>query len=262
MLLIQSRSIALSDTDASTIAVTTPAHFLLDPYYCPAPSTDLRLSICSDFLCHQNFWMRPTFPDDWSGLRHCFFDPDNMRYFGPGVAWSAEKLQGAMMRSAARNIDPKFPRTSGWTLITHDGFAGCFWAIPSNSANTEIEISYCIAARFAGKNLTTSAGQLVLSPRLGAPLFVGTIFATVHPDNEGSQRVLKKLGLEPDPARQGVSKFGSVRNYYQKHVLPERHEPLLWGFSQQLTEKPAASVQNAVPSAEAEIKPKFTKMSF
>ena len=226
------------------------------PYYIASPHADLRLSIYTDFLCHAHFWMRPIFPDDWLALQSCFFDPNNMKYFGPGTAWSVEQLQERIQRNALRNIDPAFPGTNGWLIITHDGVAGCFWAVPSNPQNTLVELSYGIAARFAGRGLTTDAGHLVLKYKLEAPHFIGTIFATAHPDNKGSQRVLAKLGLKPDPDRQGVPKFGCIRNYYQKHVQPEKPIPLLWGFARQRALEPEAlSVES---SDEEKFKPTVT----
>jgi RimJ/RimL family protein N-acetyltransferase len=248
------------ETDTQIIATISSA-ISLHPCRLSLRS-DLGLTISPDFLCHQNFWMRPIFLDDWWGLQNCFFDPDNMKYFGPGLAWSPEQLQNRIRQNALRNIDPTFPGTTGWVLITHDGLAGCFWAVPSDPSNTEVELSYCIGSRFSGKGLTTSAGQLVLSPRLEAPYFVGTIFATAHPDNKGSQHVLAKLGLQPDPARQGIPKFGFIRNYYQKHVLPEKPEPLLWGFSRQRTAEMISPGSEAEPFAETGIKSQCTKNSF
>jgi RimJ/RimL family protein N-acetyltransferase len=225
-------------------------------YYTSSPHIDLRLSPYTDFLCHENFGMRPIFPNDWVDLQHCFSDGYNLRYFARGVAWTNEALQNRLLNNAMRNIDPKFPYTTGWTLITHNGFAGCFWAVPSNLKGTQIEISYCIAARFSGKGLTTAAGQLVINALLEQQNFIGTIFATAHPDNKGSVRVLQKLGLEPDPARQGVPKFGSIRNYYQRHILPEKPQPLLWHFSHNQAVKSIKKQENI------EIKPEIIPKSF
>lgn len=179
---------------------------------------DLKFSIYKDYLSCEKLWLRPMFPADYIYLTDCFMDPDSMRYWLKGVTYTLEGTQGAILRSAIRNISS--PQTSGWSVITHDGIAGCFWAIKHES-DPDADISYVVRRQFAGRGLTRAAGNLILDAKFSAADFNGKIIATVHPNNKASQHVLEKLGLQPDPERQNVSKYGSVRNYYQRVVKKE-----------------------------------------
>ncbi|MEY3182436.1 MAG: hypothetical protein RLZ35_421 [Pseudomonadota bacterium] len=198
-----------------------------------SPYNDLRLSPYTDYLCEEYLWMRPIFPDDWFSLRFCFSDPKNMQFFGKGIAWTTQEIQERIHRNAFNNIMSTFPHTTAWIIVTHNGIAGCFWAQPTDRDKHTIELSYCIGSHFSGKGLTTKAGQLVLNTYFQYPRFIGTLFATVHPDNKGSEMVLRKLGLTPNLNRQRVPKFGSIRNYYEKHLLPEKPQPLVFLFSKE-----------------------------
>lgn len=179
---------------------------------------DLRLSIYTDAFSSAAFFMRPVFPLDYRALKTCFGDEKNMRYVGSGSCIKGPALKKLIVCHAKRNLDQSY--TSEWSIITHDGLAGSFWT-KKNDLSTEVEICYALSPQFSRRGLATNAGKLVLQYRYEYPDFTGTIFATVHPHNEFSRRVLEKLGLKPDPERQNVLKGGSVRNYYQLAVKKE-----------------------------------------
>jgi len=194
----------------------------------PPPYLDLCLPMYPGVVLSERIWLRPYFPEDWSAVEDCFQDPDNMRYFGYGRPLSSEMIQTRIQASALANLSDPVP--SGWLILTHQGPAGCFWARPSHECPLEVELAYCLHPRFAGQGITTEAGKAVISRFLSPPAFTGIIFATVHPDNKASQGVIRKLGLKPDPERQGVPKYNSLRNYYVKSVSEELENPLTWAF--------------------------------
>jgi len=180
--------------------------------------SDLKLSIYQDYLSGATLWLRPIFPADYMYVTDCFMNPASMRYWATGVTYTLKQTQDYILKCANFNI--AFSQTSVWSVITHDGLAGCFWAT-KNETNTETDIGYVARPHFSGRGLTTEAGKLILDKKFSSGNFNGKIIATFHPNNKASQRVLEKLGLEPDPERQNVSKFGSVRNYYQRIVKEE-----------------------------------------
>ena len=198
----------------------------------PSPYSDLQLSIYPGVMIRARFWLRPLFPQDWVEVQGAFQDPVNIKYFGNGLPLSSEVIQARIQVGASRNL--RLAMASSWLIITRDGTAGCFWATPSpEQLPKTMELAYCIHARFAGQGLTSSAGQCIMGTVLTPPNFEGTVFATVHPDNKASQGVLLKLGLKPDPERQGVPKFNSIRNYYIKTIQEKEEDPgpITWAFA-------------------------------
>lgn len=187
-------------------------------------TADLGLTPYPGFLCGHRVWLRPTFPTDHEALQDAYANPDNMKFLGDGLPWSKQEVEERTFRNAHKNLSQT--QISQWsTMISHGGIAGCFWVyrnqeiipdIKDRKENEEAEIAFCVRPGFAGRGLTTEAGKVVVNSML--PYFKGVIFATVHPKNKGSQCVLEKIGLQPDPERQGVPKFGSTRNYYQMHI--------------------------------------------
>lgn len=182
---------------------------------------DLRLPIYSGFLAGKFIWMRPMFPNDRFIMEDCFTDPSNMKYFGAGKVWSKTQIETSFYKNAYNNLNE--PDISAWSIISHQGLTGCFFITRKKCENSSeikkkeetIEIGYCLRQSLSGKGYTTEAGQLITDSI--APDFNGLFFATVHPKNKGSQRVLEKIGLTPDIKRQNVwiEKYNAPRNFYQ-----------------------------------------------
>lgn len=181
-----------------------------------------------DFLASSFFWLRPVFAADYTAMVDCYKDPVSMKYWGSGITYNSEGTQERVLFYANCNLafknlknDIHYNETCAWSIITHDGIAGFVFAWKMDV--DEIEIAYIIRPRFAGKGLSTDAGQLIINTKCCPPIFSGTITATAHPDNIASQKVLAKLGLTPDPHKQRVfiPRYNSVRNYYLRTVLPE-----------------------------------------
>jgi len=189
-------------------------------------TADLALITYSGFLYGHTVWLRPTFPTDHLTLQDAFTNRENMKYFGNGIPWSKEEVEERIFRNARKNLFQS--EICSWSMISHDGIAGCFWVfrtqevipdIKDKSACEKAEIVYCVRPGFSGRGLATEAGKMVVNSML--PYFNGVLFATVHPKHKASQSVLEKIGLQPDPEKQGVPKFGSLRNYYQMHIKKE-----------------------------------------
>lgn len=219
---------------------------------------DLRLSIYPGFQAGKNVWMRPMFPNDRFTLEDCFTDSTNMQYFGKGKVWSKSQIEETFIMCSKNNLIQ--PNVSTWTIITHQGFAGVFFLTRKkyesgtesnqtkenrdnrdnrdngdkrdNKEKKEIkeiqetkeidetaEIGYCLRPSSAGRGHATEAGLLVIDSI--ASSFNGLFFATAHPKNKASQRVLEKMGLKPDETRQNVfiEKYNAPRNFYQ---MPNR----------------------------------------
>lgn len=182
---------------------------------------DLRLSIYPGFLCGKMVWMRPMFPDDHLKLENCFTDPKNMQYFASGAVWSDKQITDNFHKCAFENLIE--PNTYAWSIFSHNGTTGCFWLSRNKIAEAKkkkeseetAEIGFCLRPNLSGRGYTTEAGQLVIDSLESE--FKGLIFATVHPKNIGSQKVLEKLDLKPDPEKQNVilEKYKAPRNYYQ-----------------------------------------------
>jgi len=182
----------------------------------PKPNqADLKLPMYTDQLSGERLSLRPMFPSDLV-LQESFTDKDNMKYWAAGPASNTQEAQKRIVRLAANNL--KGQQTTAWSIITHAGIAGCFFAWPSQDPNKqEVELAYVIEPRFAGRGLATQAGHLILHSYKTRD-FEGTMVATAHPDNKASQAVLEKLGLKPDPERQNVfvTAYNAPRNYYQR----------------------------------------------
>lgn len=172
---------------------------------------DLKLRPYTNFLQGENLFMRPLFPGDHVSLRPIYTDPEQMKYFGEGKTLSLIDIENRIIRQTQTNnmISPPYYTLA---IITQGGVAGQFFVVfpnlESDPKDDKSEIGYCLSPSFGGRGLTTEAGHLVLDS------FCGPFFATVHPNNVASTRVLEKLGFKADLTCQNVPKFGSIRNYY------------------------------------------------
>lgn len=202
----------------------------------------LTLPLYPETYFSEFLFMRPIFPLDYRSLKACFNDPHNIRYWSTGTRVKGRALKEQFIRHATRNLNMSY--TSGWSIITHNGIAGCFWAWKNNSS-TEVEFDFILPAEFARSGLATSAGELVLKNQYEYPDFIGKIIATVHPNSKASLCVLEELGLKNVPERQNVPTLGSVRNYYALEVeAPKRL--ILYSFNRKrncLAEKQEHSIR-------------------
>lgn len=98
-----------------------------------------------DSYSSQNIFMRRLFPEDYTDLLDALTDPKNMQYWGEGIALTSDETKNMVSRSAYSNFDNSGTRV--WSIITHSGIAGIFFAI-HNAAHTEVEIAYIIRPFF------------------------------------------------------------------------------------------------------------------
>lgn len=197
-----------------------------------------RLSLYGDYFACERLIVRPTFPWDFEHFQDCFADAEHVRYFRDGKTVPLHELMKSWHNAARQNIDGPKPETSGWTIITHGGVAGRFsaWRISEDAIEKEnigkVEIGYFTRPKFKGRNLSVEAGNLILNSALFTPpLYRNDFFATVHPKNIASQKVVFKLGFMPDLNRLNVpnAKYNQPRDYWQK---PNQAD-LTWGYWKQ-----------------------------
>ena len=73
-----------------------------------------------------------------------------------------------------------------WALITKDGIAGLIAIVTCESLN---ELMYCIVPQQSGRGLATGSARVIIE------YAGGDFFASVHPDNKASQKILSNLGF-------------------------------------------------------------------
>lgn len=93
-----------------------------------------------------------------------------------------------------------------------DGYA--YWALLERSSGVlvgeaglkalddvgpEIEVGYALAVAYWGRGYATEAAHAVLDEAFG-PMRLERVYATAHPENTRSRRVLEKLGFRPAPS--------------------------------------------------------------
>lgn len=201
-----------------------PTHKLLSTL-----QNELRLRLYVDCIIGPDVFLRPLFPNDHPHFRPIFTDPKVMEYFGNGQVLTPFENEARTKRLAGSNQkyyaqskvfsilksgeEPKKIETYHWAMITHSkivgfGIAGMISIVIPNMIEPKMELAYCIAPAFGGRGLTTQGSRLVLE---AIPV---NFVATVDPKNVASRKILEKLGFIPDDSRQGVKKYGTIRDYY------------------------------------------------
>lgn len=169
-------------------------------------------SLGPDGHCEDRFFMRLTWPSDAIHFMPTYGDAESMRYFGAGTTLSLDVVCARITNNSLRShkmIAGDFRPLLRWTIITYGGIAGsvCICRDPDEE---KWELIYFINPEFRGRKLLRDACQFAM----GFDLDGEGCFATAHPENISSQRILETLGFKADPLRQRVEKYGSVRNYY------------------------------------------------
>lgn len=173
--------------------------------YVAKPTMDLCLQPYTDYMAGENLFLRPVFPDDHLSFRAVFMNPDAMSMLGDGKVKTEKECIEFCIRDITHN-DLALYNSRIFTMITSDGVAGRI-AIYKRD-NDLLELAYFIRPDQGGRGYTTEGSKLVMN------YYGGNFEATAHPQNIPSIRVLQKLGFHPDPTRQNVPKYGSVRNYW------------------------------------------------
>jgi ribosomal-protein-alanine N-acetyltransferase len=100
-----------------------------------------------------------------------------------------------------------------WWSVTCIGLGAFVGAVGfgEKSATGEVEIAYLACERYWGQGYMTEAVEVACQL---ANTAVSRIYATVHPDNGASRRVLEKCGFRPDGPIQGL--YGQERLVYRR----------------------------------------------
>ena len=141
--------------------------------------------------------LRDVRENDLSTLYELDSDPEVIRYVSYGP-WTLEKSE----HDLAFHLDKQVasPRTSYYLAVilrVGDCLIGwCSLDITSHK-HREGELSYALNRRYWGHGYITEAAQALLA--FGwTQLHLHRIFATCHPENRASERVLQKIGMQKE----------------------------------------------------------------
>lgn len=139
--------------------------------------------------------LRPVAPGDAPLLVQLDSDPEVMQFVSGGsptppsaiVDWVIPRSQ-AQFRDHGTGLWLAFDRRT-------DRMAGWVWLrLPRHSAVPELELSYRLARRSWHRGLATEAALALIDVAFDTT-DTERVFASTHPDNVRSQRVMQKLGM-------------------------------------------------------------------
>lgn len=150
--------------------------------------------MCSFQLLTPRLRLRPFFPEDATGFFHMNAQPEVIRYTGDVPFGSIEE---AARFIGAYDAYQKYGY-GRWTILRRSdaqylGFCG----LKFHPETEETDLGYRLDRRFWGNGYATEAAQVCITyafTSLKLPFLVGN----VHPANEPSKRVLRRLGFVPD----------------------------------------------------------------
>lgn len=106
---------------------------------------------------------------------------------------------------------PKNPNKLRFAIRDLTGtYVGTINITPDKDDKTHGEVGYYIGSEFQGRGFTTEAARL-LSDFAFSELGYSLLYAKVHPDNTGSQRVLLKAGFSETGMKDGDKIFAKSR---------------------------------------------------
>lgn len=116
-----------------------------------------------------------------------------------------------MVRDVPFAKQPIIERSSA-TIV---GYTGVDWY--EFDSGRGLEFGYRLAPRYRGRGYVTEASKALLNK--AAEFFEGEIFAMIHPENQASQNVCRKLGF--DFLERAVLD-GDLRNLYRLQIGARR----------------------------------------
>lgn len=173
-------------------------------------------------------------PTDATLLRDLDADTEVMRYVSGGeptplasiVDWVIPRSQGQFRDHGTGLwlvVDRRTERMVGWVWLR----------LPRHSAVLELELSYRLARESWHRGLATEAARTLIDVAFTTTA-TDRIFASTHPDNVRSQRVMQKLGMRL--ATEGLRReqfddgftgqdveYELVRNDWVRNRVPARH---------------------------------------
>lgn len=139
--------------------------------------------------------------DDIPGLLTIFGDPENLEHYGTGEPFSREAIRERLIDAYPAD-DPRLIRAPGLVLQKAGKNVVGFGGVGYYAGGPEMipEALYVIDRRFVGRGYATEVLRAAIDDAF-AHAGIGTIFATVRPENAASIRVLEKSGFAFAEAR-------------------------------------------------------------
>lgn len=130
---------------------------------------------------------------DVDALLRFLGDPETVRLFGAGEPWTRSQVE-QLVRGYPEG-DPRLVSAAGLALLKPElvpvGFGGVGYYV---AEGTTADLLFILDKVYWGRGLATELARAALTAAFGRPE-VTTIFATVHPANAASIRVLENCRL-------------------------------------------------------------------
>ena len=187
------------------------------------------LKVYQHIIIAEKFFLRPTFPEDYKAFLPLYKDKVQMQYFGTGRTFTENEVKQLIAGNAAANKWPVLNSMRAeerffWTGINREGIGGRV-CIVFKKGQSDKEIFGAIIPSQQGKGIAIEGSQAVIDyvyEKCG-----GSFFATVHPENERTVRVIESLGFEK--YRENVPQYGTVRDYYKwEDIVKSNDEKKPW----------------------------------
>lgn len=167
--------------------------------------------------------------DDLGVLAEFFADPETMRHIGGGTTLDLEQSRATLERmlgsfeaqgfgqlGVERKDDGALMGRCG--LLVWDAESWEPVRLPDAEGPVEIEVGYLLGRDFWGRGYATEAATAVRDWAL-AHLELDRLIALIHPGNDASAAVARKLGMEPYGE---VEMFGKTAVVYAVGNAPAR----------------------------------------
>jgi ribosomal-protein-alanine N-acetyltransferase len=124
-------------------------------------------------------------------------DPVVVRYVAYGP-WTLEEIhQNIAFYTEQQSASPRLSYLLAITLRPENEFIGWCELDVNSPKHREAEISYTLKRQYWGRGYMTEAVQAILEFGF-TTLKLHRIFASCHPDNIGSERVMQKIGMQKE----------------------------------------------------------------
>lgn len=144
-------------------------------------------------LATQRLILRPLRLDDWPALHRMTSDAEVQRYISGAPLTETQTRELSRMLTGWQAEHPPrarvftFGRVSDGAVI---GFGGLYWG----RERWQAEVGYTLRRDAWGQGYASEAARALV--RYGfEQLGLHRIFAECHPDNKGSERVMRRLGM-------------------------------------------------------------------
>lgn len=139
--------------------------------------------------------LREFLPDDWRNTHALFNDSRVCKHIPIGPQTEHESRAFAQKMIANSHQSPRISFGLVLTLKKDGRFAGMCGMRRTNPEMREMSIAYILGSRYWGRGFATETARALLQYEF-EELEVHRAFADVDPENTGSVRVLKNLGMQ------------------------------------------------------------------